>query len=174
MLSLLLTINNVVREPRFPGDMKVIVRDSLRVVEDTFSVFNLLPVLPEGMTYDEFKYLQLRIDYWDRMWSMALPGYIHFITYDRKGGFLSAGVRTLGFALMGYVMYFGAPRAVEDLDPSALKMNAAIFGMGMFLNFAGWVYDIVHGEYRLRDIQLRILYRYRRTFKYRREADGIR
>lgn len=171
MLPLLLAINDVVKEPRFPGNVSVVVKDSLRVVQDTFAVFNLLPVLPDSMTYDEFKYLQLRIDYWDRMWSTLLPGYIHFITYDRLGGFISAGVRTAGFALMGYVMYFGAPNAIGSLDPKAIKTNAALFGVGMFLNFAGWVYDVVHGEHRLRDIQLRILYRYRRTFKHRREIE---
>jgi hypothetical protein len=171
MLLLLLGINNVVKEPNFPKDVRLLIKDSLRVVEDTFSVFNLLPILPDGMSYEEFKYLQLRIDYWDRAWSTVLPGYIHFITYDRTGGMITALVRTVGFALMGYVMYFGAPKAFEDLDPNTLRINAALFGAGMFLNFAGWVYDVVHGEYRLRDIQMRVLYKYRRTYPYRREPD---
>lgn len=171
MLTVLLAISGVVRSPTFPKDVRIVVKDSLRVVEDTFGVYNLLPILPDSMPYEDFKYLQLRIDYWDRMWSTLLPGYIHFITYDRTGGFISASVRLLGFAMMGYVMYFGVPRSIESLEPNTLRLNAGIFGVGMFLNFAGWVYDVVHGEYRLRDIQMRILYRYRRTFPYRRELD---
>lgn len=169
-MAFTLALHDVVKKPEFPDNVTIVVDDSLRVVEDTFGVYNLLPILPDSMTYDEFKYLQLRIDYWDRMWSTVLPGYIHFITYDRTGGILSATVRLLGFSLMGYAMYFGMPRAVEGLDPNAIKTNAGIFGVGMFLNFAGWVYDVVHGEHRLRDTQMRILYRYRRTFRYRRKG----
>ncbi|NPA80478.1 MAG: hypothetical protein GXO29_05470 [Thermotogae bacterium] len=166
MIPLLLGINDVVREPKVPENLQIIVEDSVRILQDTFAVFNLLPILPEGMSYDEFKYLQIRIDYWDRAWSMMLPGYMHFITYDPLGGTASAIVRFLGFALMGYSMYFGLPRAVEDLDAGTLKLNAAVFGAGMFLNFAGWVYDVVHAEHRLRDIQMRVMYRYRRTYPH--------
>ncbi|NPB03413.1 MAG: hypothetical protein GXO39_03235 [Thermotogae bacterium] len=166
MFLTILTINSVVREPQPLEGVRITVQDSVWIKRDTFATYNLFPVLPEGMTYNEFKYLQIKIDYWDRMWSMILPGYLHFITYDRTGGFISASVRILGLALMGYAMYIGAPGAVEGLDPNALKLNAGIFGVGMFLNFAGWVYDVVHGEYRLRDMQMRILYRYRSTYPY--------
>jgi hypothetical protein len=170
MLPLLIAINNVVKESRFLGDIRVVVQDSSGVIKDTFAVFNLLPILPDSMSYEEFKYLQLRIDYWDRAWSTVLPGYMHFITYDRMGGLISLAVRMTGLALMGYVMYFGAPKALENLDYNTLRFNAVLFGTGMFLNFAGWVYDVVHGEYRLRDIQMKVMYRYRRTFHYSREV----
>ncbi len=146
----------------------VVVRDSstaLKVLTpDTFTVYNLLPVLPESLSYDEFKYLQLRITDQDKIWSFLLPGYIHFETYDSRNGFITAAVRMIGYGMIAYSLYAGVPGSIRDINLSRLKTNLLILGVGAGMNFFGWLYDIVHGEYRLREKQLEILYKYRKTY----------
>ena len=154
---------------------QIVVRDSstalLLTKPDTFTTFNLLPILPDSMDYDEFKYLQLRLTNEDRMWSLVLPGYIHFETYDSRSGFGILALRMIGYGMIGYSIYAGIPGSVKDISLKKLKLNLMILGAGAGLNFVGWLYDIVHGEYRLREKQLSILYRYRRVYPLKLEGE---
>ncbi len=155
-------------------DCKVVISDSSAALNalkpDTFTTYNLLPILPDSMTYDEFKYLQLKIDTEDKVWSLLLPGYIHYETYDSKNGTGVLILRMVGYGLIGYALYAGIPGSVSDISLSKVKLNLAILAAGAGMNFAGWLYDIVHGEYRLREKQLSILYRYRRTLEMEKNA----
>ncbi|GEM_PF-2888910 len=154
---------------------RIVVRDSstalLLTKPDTFTTFNILPILPDSMSYDEFKYLQLRLTNEDRMWSLLLPGYTHFVTYDSRSGLGIMALRMFGYWLIGYSICSGIPESVEDINIEKIKVNLMIFGAGVGLNFAGWLYDIVHGEYRLREKQLSILYRYRRVYPLKLEGE---
>ncbi len=150
-------------------DVHITVNDSstaLKIIRpDTFTVYRMFPVLPKSMPYDEFKYLPIKITNEDKLWSLALPGYIHFETYDSRDGFLIAAFRLIGYGMMGYALYSGVPGSITDIRLSKVRTNLLVLGVGLGMNFAGWVYDIVHGEYRLREKQLRILYKYRRLFE---------
>ncbi len=123
-----------------------------------------IPSLPQGMTYKEFRMLSHSITWQRLMIATFVPGYIHFYIEHRKAGYAIAGVRGVGFLLSAAGLLRQWQQSKEFnlsmLDNS--ETNFYIFLAGIFLNTAGYAFDVAHGDWLISKEKMQIQFKYRR------------
>ena len=131
------------------------------------SNFNL-PAIPKDMTYEEFKILSTDLRMQDMMIATVLPGHIHFKIGEKKAGYYILGTRSLGY--LGWVYLSITDKSLTNiilLDSAGLGQTVStgdliIAYSSLTLIIGSYLYDWIHGKYRLDDKQNRIRYKYAR------------
>ena len=127
-----------------------------------------LPAIPKEMTYEEFKILSTDLRMQDMMMATILPGHIHFKIGEKKAGYYILGTRSLGY--LGWVYLSITDKSLTNivlLDNAGLGESIStsdlIVAYGSLVLIVGsYLYDWIHGKYRLDDKQNRIRYKYAR------------
>jgi len=125
-----------------------------------------IPNVPAEMTYKEFKILSTNLRMQDMGIAMILPGHIHFKIGEKKKGYYILGTRMLGFAGWGYLaanhhsltsIIFYDKYNIADNTSTGDKIigyTSAVLLVGSYL------YDWIHGKYKLDEKQNKIRYKY--------------
>ncbi len=126
----------------------------------------IIPNVPAEMTYDEFKVLSTNLRMQDMGVAMILPGHIHFKIGEKKIGYYILGVRSLGFAGWGYlslkdksltsIILFDDYKIIDNTSTGdkIIAYTSAALLVGTYL------YDWIHGKYKLDEKQSKIRYKY--------------
>ncbi len=123
-----------------------------------------MPRLHENMLFEEFQLLERDVRMMDMAYSAIVPGYVHFKAKDNAMGFVLLGTRTMGFAGIAANMIRMENRGqnLGDiwLDDPAFKTDRALFVTSITLIFSSYLFDWIHGKYRLEKKQELIRYKY--------------
>ncbi len=133
-------------------------------------VYKPLPILPDSMTYREFRVLHREIGWRELATDFFVPGYISFIADEPGMGWAAVFLRALGAGLMAYGLYTGLSQAGAVTNPTLwpevkeqLARAGLAFSGGMALQMFGMTIDVAWGSVRLEEKKAKILYKYRRT-----------
>ncbi len=123
-----------------------------------------MPRLYENMLFEEFQLLERDVRMMDMAYSAIVPGYVHFKAKDNAMGFVLLGTRTVGFAGIAANMIRMKNRGqnLGDiwLDDPAFKTDQALFVTSLTLILSSYLFDWIHGKYRLEKKQELIRYKY--------------
>lgn len=140
--------------------------------------------LPPEMSALEFTKLQRSLN-WKRIFAASfIPGYIHFYAGHKKYAWSIAGVRTVGFGMIGYsvidelnhtdkfsLSFSGAADSVSAYKTRS-RRNLYLFLGGIALNMIGFAFDWAHGDFIIEQERNAVLYKFGRQGK-RRKAAGV-
>jgi len=140
----------------------------LKGKNDNFS----MPLMNQQMKFKEFHYLSKTLRMQDMLYAMAVPGYVHFHAGEKGTGYTLLAMRMAGYAAYGYVVYdvtkylsfksmlnFDLYKDIPELSDKATFYGATIT-TGAMLIFGTYMFDWIHGRYRLFHKQEMIRYKY--------------
>lgn len=151
----------------------------LQLTTGTGQEFPLIPVeqsiiqpLPQDMTFEELTKLKRELN-WKRIFAASLiPGYIHFYAGHSKLGWSIAGIRSVGFGMIGYsiidefnyagnfsLSFIGASDSVAALA-SRSQRNLYLFLGGIAINLMAYAFDWAHGDYIIENEKNTVLYKF--------------
>ena len=130
----------------------------------------LLPELNTQMNLDEFQILSRNFRMQDMMFAAIVPGYVHFQAQDFATGYSVLAVRSAAYATFAYQSLWIKNNLTDstllynlnnlsNLTPE-LKFNTYVLGSALFLIGSTYLFDIIHGKYRLKKKQETIRYKY--------------
>ena len=128
--------------------------------------------LPPGMSALEFTKLQRSLN-WKRIFAASfIPGYIHFYAGHKKYAWGIAGVRAIGFGMIGYsiidelnhtdkfsLSFSGASDSVSAYKARS-RRNLYLFLSGIALNMIGYALDWAHGDFIIEQERNAVLYKF--------------
>jgi hypothetical protein len=127
-----------------------------------------IPTLPKGMTYEEFNMLSYHTRMKDMLYTVIVPGYMHFRIGENKKGYWLLGVRLASYAAMTGV-YYSAKAHLYGIDEEELSTEEEekaknrhenVFYSALTIAAASYLYDVIHGDYILHEKQERIRFKY--------------
>lgn len=128
---------------------------------DNFSFQNL----PNDMSFEEYDLLASNFRMQDMIFSAIVPGYVHFKAKDKITAYSILAVQTVSAATFAYQAYWinsqvdsfklFQPNLQDDLKTNSFIMGTALFSMG-----SAYLFDVIHGKYRLLKKQNAIRYKY--------------
>lgn len=118
----------------------------------------------ENTLFDEYQLLSRNIRMMDMAYSVIVPGYVHFKAKDFATGYSLLGIRLLGYsglALNAYDMNKQGLKIsdIPNLD-STFNKDKYIFISSITLIASSYLFDWIHGKYRLEKKQEKIRYKY--------------
>ncbi|MHB2148726.1 hypothetical protein ACX8XP_06685 [Calditrichota bacterium LG25] len=128
------------------------------------SRLHAIPALPDSMTYEEFGMLNRELTWKRMMIAVFVPGYVHYYARHKKLAFGISGTRSLGVLLSAAAIYREG-NDTKQLTLDALKEiddNFYLFMAGLFLNAAGYAFDIAHGDWLIEQERMKIQFKYRK------------
>ena len=123
-----------------------------------------IPEVYENMFLDEYQLLSRDIRMMDMAYSAILPGYVHFKAKENILGYTVLGFRMIGFAGL-YANYY----RMKNYDTriwelangnSSYKTDQAIFISSIAIIASSYLFDWIHGKFRLERKQELIKYKY--------------
>ncbi len=128
-----------------------------------------LPMLDKKMSFREFQLLGRDLRMQDMLYAMIVPGYAHFRAKDKAMGYTLAGLRIAGFGTWYYVyrktgvtlpvmlksMGFSH---IDNQEVYAREQNLLAYSSILILGT--YLFDWIHGKYRLEKKQDMIRYKY--------------
>jgi len=122
----------------------------------------------------EFTKLQRTLN-WKRIFAASfIPGYIHFYAEHKKYAWSIAGIRAIGFGMIGYsvidelnhtnefsLSFSGAPDSVAAYKARS-ERNLYLFLSGVALNMMGYAFDWAHGDFIIEQERNAVLYKFGR------------
>ncbi len=121
----------------------------------------VMPVLPSGMTFDEFQILDRNIRLMDMAAGVAFPGYISFKAKEETAAYIAIGIRAVGYAGVLYELYqyndIGSARMFNDQT----DRNIGYITAGMLIS--SFLFDWIYGKTSLEEKQEAIRFKYRQT-----------
>jgi len=130
----------------------------------------LLPQVAKEMSFSEFQIMSRTFRMQDMMYSMIVPGYVHFKAKDKTMGYSLLTVRSLAYATLGYEAFWSQKTAADtsiwlnlqnfNSLSSQSKTNTLLLASAMFAIGSTYLFDIIHGKYRLEKKQEAIRYKY--------------
>ena len=123
-----------------------------------------MPAVQAEMRIDEFRLLSRDIRMMDMGYAIFVPGYVHFKARDFAVGYAILGSRLLGYAGL-YYNYKSMKNTAENFSEIfsgefQYKDDIAVFTGSMLLIGGSYLFDWIHGKYRLEKKQETIRYRY--------------
>lgn len=125
-----------------------------------------IPPIPKEMTYEEFKILSTNLRMQDMFIGMILPGHVHFKIDEHKTGYYLLGIRSLGYGIWGYlalkkesvlnIIFFDK---LDFIDDTSTGDKIAAYS-SVILIAGSYLYDWIHGRYKLDSKQNKIRYKY--------------
>ncbi len=128
-----------------------------------------LPAINGKMSFAEFQLLDRNLRMQDMLYAMIVPGYAHFRAKDKATGYTLAGLRIAGFGAWYYVHEktgAGLSDMLKSLglpDSGKKKLFAREKNLLLYSSLVivgTYVYDWIHGKYRLEKKQNMIRYKY--------------
>ncbi len=132
------------------------------------------PDISAHMSLDEFQLLSRDLRMKDMMYGVIVPGYVHFKAKDNKTGYYLLGARSAAYVGLGAV-YFSAKSDGEKWhnifnDDSSndilisenwsVEPSDIIVAVSTAIIASTYLYDWIHGQYRLSKKQEMIRYKY--------------
>jgi hypothetical protein len=131
-----------------------------RIKDDNIKMSDLY----ENTLFDEYQLLSRNIRMMDMVYSAIVPGYVHFKAKDYATGYSVLGARLLGYtglAINGYNMSNLGLKISDIPDLSSeYKTDKVIFYSSVTLIVSSYLFDWIHGKYRLEKKQEYIRYKY--------------
>ncbi|MHB2155944.1 hypothetical protein ACX8XN_16300 [Calditrichota bacterium GD2] len=128
------------------------------------SRLHAIPALPDSMTYEEFAMLNRELTWKRMMIAVFVPGYVHYYARHNKLAYGISGARSVGVLLSAAAIYREWNDA-KQLTLDVLKEmddNFYLFMAGLFLNAAGYAFDIAHGDWLIEQERMKIQFKYRK------------
>ena len=123
-----------------------------------------MPKVYENTIFDEYQLLSRNIRMMDMAYSAIVPGYVHFKAKDFATGYSLLGVRLLGYSGLALNYYNMNKQGLKIGDISNLgsdnTQNKVIFYSSITLIVSSYLFDWIHGKYRLEKKQENIRYKY--------------
>lgn len=123
-----------------------------------------MPTLYENTLFDEYQLLSRDIRMMDMIYSAIVPGYIHFKAKDYNTGYWVLGARVAGYAGLAYdiIQIKDIENQLKDLRnlDIQLKTKNVILYTSLGLIVSSYLFDWIHGKYRLEKKQENIRYKY--------------
>lgn len=134
--------------------------------DDNLSPVNINP----QMSFEEYEILSSDFRMQDMMFSAIVPGYVHFKAKDNVVGYSLLAISAASYATFGY-QAFWVKKTITDSTlfynllnynslSSEIKRNSIIMGSALFLITSTYVFDVIHGKFRLQKKQNAIRYKY--------------
>ena len=123
-----------------------------------------MPKVYENTLFNEYQLLSRDIRMMDMAYSAIVPGYVHFKARDFATGYSLLGIRLLGYSGLALNYYnmnnFGLK--INDIPTlgSNYKKDKVIFISSITLIVSSYLFDWIHGKYRLEKKQENIRYKY--------------
>ncbi len=123
-----------------------------------------IPTLPDSMTYNEFEMLSRRLTWQRIMIAGFVPGYVHFYAGHKRLGYTIAGVRSVGmlFSLTGILREWQATKKLSLSSFENWDANFYLFITGLFLNAAGYAFDIANGDHIIETERMKVQFKFRK------------
>ena len=125
-----------------------------------------IPNIPAGMTYNEFKILSTDLRMQDMAMAVVLPGHVHFKIGEKKTGYYILGARVTGYLGWAYLALIDESltgivlKDSLDIDSNISTGDEIIAYGSVVLMVGSYVYDWIHGKYKLDSKQNHIRYKY--------------
>ncbi len=125
----------------------------------------ILPPLNTGVSIDEFQLLSRNFRMIDMFYSVLVPGYVHFKAKDRKAGYMLLTSELVGVASISYAYYRSKIDIIQVFNGETKQVKLDKVGRnsliaGVSLIATSYIFDIVHGSYRLHKKQEQIRFKY--------------
>jgi len=118
----------------------------------------------ENTLFDEYQLLSRNIRMMDMAYSTIVPGYVHFKAKDLATGYSVLGARLLGYSglALNYYNMKNLGLKIGDIPNLGSDNNAdkVIFISSISLIVSSYLFDWIHGKYRLEKKQEIIRYKY--------------
>jgi len=133
----------------------------------------------ENTNFDEYQLLSRNIRMMDMIYSIIVPGYVHFKAKDFATGYSLLGVRLIGYSALAINSYNNNKQVSKIGDNSNLdtnnlssnnlgsnnlssnnNKNQIILYSSIALIVSSYLFDWIHGKYRLEKKQENIRYKY--------------
>ncbi len=121
-----------------------------------------MPKVYENTLFDEYQILSRDVRMMDMLYSAIVPGYVHFKARDIATGYGILGARLLGFSGLA-LNYYNMDRKglnVNDILGSEHNTDKILFYSSLTLIVSSYLFDWIHGKYRLEKKQENIRYKY--------------
>jgi len=132
-----------------------------------------IPDIPKNMTYEEFKILSTDLRMQDMAIAAILPGHTHFKIGDNQTGYYLLSARLAGYLGWAYLSLSDKSLSgilVKDrlnVDADISTADTAIAYSSVALMLGSYLYDWIHGKYRLDAKQSAIRYKYaKKKFRF--------
>lgn len=151
ILLLLLIVNSV-----YAQDFDIYPRPK----NDNFE----MPKVYDNMLFDEYQLLSRNVRLMDMVYSAIVPGYVHFKAKDKLMGYSLLGTRLLAYSglAISYLDLKSNGVKLSDLQNSSSAYNndKIILVSSITLIASTYLFDWIHGKYRLERKQENIRYKY--------------
>jgi hypothetical protein len=118
----------------------------------------------ENTLFDEYQLLSRNVRMMDMTYSAIVPGYIHFKANDFGAGYSIIGARLLGYSGLALNYYNMNKQGLKIGDipnlSSDYNTDKIIFYSSITLIVSSYLFDWIHGKYRLEKKQENIRYKY--------------
>jgi len=123
-----------------------------------------MPKVYENTLFDEYQLLSRNVRMMDMAYSAIVPGYVHFKAKDFATGYSLLGVRLLGYSGLALTYNNMNKQGLKIGDISNLgsdyNQDKVIFYSSITLIVSSYLFDWIHGKYRLEKKQENIRYKY--------------
>ncbi len=120
--------------------------------------------LYENTLLDEYQILSRNIKMMDMAYSVIVPGYIHFKAKENRLGYSILAARFLGYSglAINYINNKNINNSFSDIYNIKSEYNAdkLLFYSSVSLIISSYLFDWIHGKYRLEKKQEIIRYKY--------------
>lgn len=130
----------------------------------------IMPHTNSQLSIDEFQILSRTFRMQDMMFAAIVPGYVHFKSKDFATGYTVLAISSAAYATFAYqalwiknnltdsTLFYNL-RNLSNLTPE-LKRNTYILGGSLLFIGSAYLFDVIHGKYRLEKKQENIRYKY--------------
>ena len=136
-----------------------------RKKDDLFS----MPQTQWGMTKDEYQLLSRNVRLMDWFYGAAVPGYVHFRAKDYTMGYTLVGIRAAGYGGLAWVALESEASLSDILDGTYKGPHYDTYKYvgqaSLVLIFGSYLFDMIHGNYRMKRKQELIRYKYSTKLK---------
>lgn len=125
----------------------------------------VLPALSTGVSIHEFQLLSRNFRMIDMFYSVFVPGYVHFKAKDRNTGYVLLTTELVGVSAIGYAYHRTKSDLTQELNGNSQSLKFDKVGrnsllVGFTLIAGSYIFDIIHGSYRLHKKQEQIRFNY--------------
>jgi len=127
------------------------------------------------MSFEEYSLLNRNLRMKEMFYALIVPGYVHFWAKDNRLGYALLATRTVAYGELAYTYWdlkqhtsidkwkdifaLGTKGATPYLDRRK-KLYTTLMFSSFFLMSGSYVFDLIHGQYRLTKKQELIRYKY--------------
>lgn len=130
-----------------------------------------MPKINPDMTFSEYQLLSRNLRMKDMLYAMVVPGYTHFYVHEKNLGYYMLATRMVGYGGLGYIWLKNKDNITfknllltqfnRDIFPEEDRNKYTIItSISLTLIFGSYLFDWIHGQYRLGKKQEEIRFKY--------------